>query len=81
MTTPTREQVIQAAQAVGVPDIWLATMTDLAFEYLGKMLQAAHAAGRAQGLGEAAAFVGPELQTADGERSLAAAIESLKEQR
>ena len=39
--TYTREQVIEAAQAVGVPDLWLACLTDLAFEYLGKMLTAA----------------------------------------
>ena len=41
--TPTREQVIEAAQAAGVPDLWLTCMTDLAFEYLGKMLEAARA--------------------------------------
>lgn len=41
--TYTREQVIEAAQAVGVPDLWLACLTDLAFEYLGKLLTAARA--------------------------------------
>ena len=53
MTTPTRDQVIADMQALGVPDLWLATLTDRAFEFIAMAAEHYTTAGREQGLREA----------------------------
>lgn len=90
MTTPTREQVIAWARKAGFMTgtvdyadgegafpVAQAIASGNCLHELVRLCTLAMSAGRAQGLREAAAFVGPDLQTGEGE-SLAAAIEQLR---
>lgn len=84
MTTPTREQVIADMQALGVPDLWLATLTDRAFEFIAKAAEHYTTAGRDQGLREAKevceqnAKRWPDLRGFYVANECAAAIEQLR---
>ena len=80
MTTPTREQECKhehiktwVFEDTKEPAMWSCARCGVKFA----PEMATLTAGREQGLMEAAAFVGPDLQTGEGE-SLAAAIEQLR---
>lgn len=74
MTTPAMEKPLTPAEMERLTD----HMSPYDRSLFQRALFAAQAEGRKQGLREAAAFDGPDLQTGEGE-SLAAAIEQLKE--